>query len=61
MMSELWQQIIVGVVVLAALIYLISRSRKSACEKGGCGCDAKKASEAMQSQAAAAQSKPPRH
>ena len=42
-MDELWQQIVVGGVVLGAIIYLVRLGRKSGCEKGGCGCDAKTA------------------
>jgi len=40
-MSELWQEIVVGIVVLCAILYLMTQARKSKCEKGGCGCDAK--------------------
>ena len=41
-MSELAQQLIVGAVVLAAVLYLVLRSRKKGCSKGDCGCDVKK-------------------
>jgi hypothetical protein len=41
-MNELAQQIIVGAIVLLAVIYLITRSRKKACGTGGCGCSGKK-------------------
>jgi hypothetical protein len=42
-MSEFWEQILVAVVVICAAVYLIRLSKKTACEKGGCGCAAKNA------------------
>jgi hypothetical protein len=39
-MNELTQSLVVGGVVLAAVIYLLTRSRKKGCDKG-CGCGTK--------------------
>jgi hypothetical protein len=39
-MNELTQSLIVGGVVLASVIYLLTRSRKKGCDKG-CGCGTK--------------------
>ena len=39
-MSDTVQQILVGAAILAALLYLVLRSRKK--KSGGCGCVTKK-------------------
>jgi hypothetical protein len=39
-MNELTQSLVVGGVVLASVIYLLTRSRKKGCDKG-CGCGTK--------------------
>jgi hypothetical protein len=44
-MDEWWQTIAVGVVILLAVAYLVRYARKGSCEKGSCGCDAKKLAE----------------
>ena len=41
-MGETWEHLAVGAMILGAVIYLLRHLRKSGCEKGGCGCDAKK-------------------
>lgn len=41
-MGEIWQQIVVGVIVLGAVTCLWRQATKSRCEKGGCGCDVKR-------------------
>ena len=49
-MAEIWQQAVVVLVVLAAVFYLVSRSRKSGCEKGDCGCEGKKIADKLGAQ-----------
>ena len=50
-MDPFWQQTVVGVIVGGALFYLVRRSKKSGCEKGDCGCSAKKAAQNIGSDA----------